>query len=413
MPASRNPLNGTEILVTGAGPAGLSLALALARAGFETTVSDGRAVAGRGNEGGAGGGSKVYLVAAGCWRIFKALDMGDALKPYAEPVHEVAAAARSGGAAFHGSDAGEDNVLGYVIEADALESVLGEAALSQTGLQVLAPDRLVELDFQEGHVGCAFESGAQAEAKLVVGCDGARSVVREWAGIAFEGWDYSYRAVSTVMKSEIAHEGRARQMFLSGGPIAALPMTEGRVNVVWSVKASVAEVLTDMSDEDFEAELARQAEGFLPGAKLVGPRASFPLGNRIAERFHGHRLALAGDAAHVVHPLAGQGLNLGLKDVAALVDVIGEAARVGLDIGSEAALAPYTQWRRTDVVATAAAMEGFHRAFTGPAPVRGLAAMAMEAAGAWPEARKLFAMEAAGVLGETPSMMREPEFADG
>lgn len=399
-------------MIAGAGPAGLALALALARAGFETMVSDGRQVGRGGRGGGTGGGAKVYLVAAGCWRIFRALDLGDALKGHAEPVHEVAAAARSGGAAFHGSDAGADDVLGYVIEADLLEGVLGEAANSQAGLEVRAPDRLVGLEFEEGHAGCTFESGAEVKAKLVVGCDGARSMVRERAGIAFEGWDYAYRAVSTVMKGELPHDGRARQMFLPGGPIAALPMTEGRVNVVWSVKASVADVLTAMSDDDFEAELEQQAEGFLPGGRLVGPRASFPLGNRIAECFHGHRVALAGDSAHVVHPLAGQGLNLGLKDVAALVDVIGEAARVGLDIGSEAALAPYTQWRRADVVATAAAMEGFHRAFTGPAPIRGLAAMAMEAAGAWPDARKLFAMEAAGVLGDTPSLMREREPAE-
>ncbi len=406
MPSEAQSPIRSEVLIAGAGPAGLTLSLALARAGFEIVISDARAVGGEGAPEGPGGGAKVYLVAAGCWRIFEALELGAALKADAEPVHEVSAAAGSDAAAFHGSDVEDGDVLGYVIEAAALERVLGDAVQAESKLEVLAPDRLVELSNGTGSVEGAFASGARVSARLVVGCDGARSSVRTWSDIAFEGWDYPYRAISTVMTATVAHGGRARQAFLPGGPIAALPMTGGRVNVVWSVKSAVAEALLAMDDDDFEAELARQAEGFLPGARLAGQRASFPLGNRIADRFHGHRVALAGDSAHVVHPLAGQGLNLGLKDVAALVDVIGEAARVGLDIGSEAALAPYTQWRRADVVATAAAMEGFHRTFTGPAPVRALGGLAMKAAGSIGEGRRLFAMEAAGVLGETPSLMQ-------
>ena len=131
----------------------------------------------------------------------------------------------------------------------------------------------------------------------------------------------------------------------------------------------------------------------------------FPLKLKVAERFDGHRVALAGDAAHVIHPLAGQGLNLGLKDVAALVDVIVDAERVGLDIGAASALAPYTTWRRGDVATTAGAMEGFARAFTAPLPVRLAAGAAMAAAGTVPGARKMFAKEAGGDLGDVPSLM--------
>jgi 2-octaprenyl-6-methoxyphenol hydroxylase len=161
-----------------------------------------------------------------------------------------------------------------------------------------------------------------------------------------------------------------------------------------------------LDDAGFEAELARRADGFLSGVKLAGRRHSFPVGLHVADRFHAARVALAGDSAHQIHPLAGQGLNLGLKDVAALVDVIVEAGRVGLDIGAETALAPYTRWRRADVVASAAAMEGFARLFAGPAPVRIAAALAMQATGNIPSARKLFAQEAGGVLGELPSLMQ-------
>jgi 2-octaprenyl-6-methoxyphenol hydroxylase len=202
------------------------------------------------------------------------------------------------------------------------------------------------------------------------------------------------------------HDGAARQIFLPSGPMAALPLSGGRINLVWTERAAVAEALMALDDAGFEAELGKRADGFLPGVKLAGKRHSFPVGLHVADRFHGPRVALAGDSAHQIHPLAGQGLNLGLKDVAALVDVIAEASRVGLDIGAETALAPYTRWRRADVVASAAAMEGFARLFAGPAPIRIAAALAMQAAGNLGPARKLFAQEAGGVLGELPSLMR-------
>jgi 2-octaprenyl-6-methoxyphenol hydroxylase len=195
-------------------------------------------------------------------------------------------------------------------------------------------------------------------------------------------------------------------VFLPGGPLAVLPLTGERANLIWTETASVADALMALDDRDFEAELSKRSKSFLPGATLIGARHAFPVGLRLAERFHGVRVALAGDSAHVVHPLGGQGLNLGLKDVAALIDVVADAGRAGLDIGSETALAPYTQWRRADVVATAAAMEGFARAFSAPLPVRLASGLAMQLAGSSRMARRLFAREAGGDLGELPSLMR-------
>jgi 2-octaprenyl-6-methoxyphenol hydroxylase len=187
--------------------------------------------------------------------------------------------------------------------------------------------------------------------------------------------------------------------------MAVLPLKDNCANLIWTEKAAVAQALAELDPHDFELELAKKAGAFLPDAKLAGPRHTFPIGLYVAERFECERVVLAGDAAHVIHPLAGQGLNLGLKDVAALVDVIGEAARAGLDIGAASALSPYTIWRRGDVVATAAAMEGFARTFTSALPVRLAAGAAMAVAGTIPQARKLFAREAGGDLGELPSLM--------
>ncbi|HVY89955.1 MAG TPA: FAD-dependent monooxygenase, partial [Hyphomonadaceae bacterium] len=246
----------------------------------------------------------------------------------------------------------------------------------------------------------------EVRASLVVACDGAKSVVRRASGLRFEGWDYDARAISATVKLSEPHAGAARQIFLPGGPLAVLPLSGNRANLIWTEQAAVAEALVGLDDRGFEAELAKKAGDFLSGAKLAGPRQAFPLGLFVAERFHGTRIALAGDAAHVIHPLGGQGLNLGLKDVAALVDVIAEAAKAGLDIGAASALEPYTRWRRSDVVATAAAMEGFARTFSAPLPVRLAAGLAMQAAGSVKEARKLFAREAGGDLGDLPSLMR-------
>jgi 2-octaprenyl-6-methoxyphenol hydroxylase len=188
--------------------------------------------------------------------------------------------------------------------------------------------------------------------------------------------------------------------------MAVLPLRDNRANLIWTEEPAVAEALLALGDNAFERELAKAAGAFLPEARLAGPRHVFRLGLFLAERFDGHRFALAGDAAHVIHPLAGQGLNLGLKDVAALVDVLSEARRVGLDIGEASALAPYTRWRRADVALTAAAMEGFARAFSAPLPVRLAAGAAMAAVGRLPVARRFFARQAGGDLGELPRLMR-------
>jgi len=253
-------------------------------------------------------------------------------------------------------------------------------------------------------------AGGETHAALVVGCDGARSIVRKAAGLRFEGWEYDAKAVSATVKlshphPSSGHGGTARQIFLPGGPLAVLPLRDQRANLIWTERAAVAEALMALDDAGFEAELAKRAGDFLPGARLTGPRHVFPVGLFMAERFHANRAALAGDSAHVIHPLGGQGLNLGLKDAAALVDVISEAGRAGLDIGVEGSLAAYTAWRRTDVAMTAAAMEAFARTFSAPLPVRLAAGLAMQAAGSIKQARKLFAREAGGDLGDLPSLM--------
>lgn len=398
-------MHASDVAIAGGGPVGLTLAIALAQRGFSVALADSGAPAG---SPGARPDGRAYFVAYGCWRIFRSLGLEDVLLSRAEPVMQVEAEGSLGGISFIAEETSEP-ILGYMIEGAALGAALQSAASQQAGLTLMHGTRIAGVHVSPGSAVLDL-AGSRISAPLVVGCDGARSMVRKAASLRFEGHDYAAAAISTTIALARLHNGTARQVFRPGGPMAVLPLPgnsahPNRANLIWTERAGVVPALVDMSDADFERQLARTAGDFLPDARLAGPRHKFPLGLYVAERFDAPRIALAGDAAHVIHPLAGQGLNLGLKDIAVLVDVISEAARVGLDIGAPAALAPYTQWRRADVAATAAAMEAFARVFTAAVPVRLAAGLAMAAAGAVPGARQLFAREAGGELGELPSLM--------
>ncbi len=387
-----------DVAIAGGGPVGLTLALGLARRGIDVVLADAAAPPGEGPT-----DSRAYFIAYGCWRIFRALGLEEQLLPHAEPVLQVEAEGRLGGISFIAEECAEPS-LGYMIEGSALAAALHAAASLDANIRLLSRARIDAVTFSPLEARLVAGEHVIA-ARLVVGCDGARSQVREAAKLRFEGHDYDAAALSTTLALAKPHNGVARQIFLPRGPMAVLPLTGNRANLIWTERAKIAGALAGLDDGEFERELAKTAGDFVPGARVAGPRHVFPLRLRVAERFDGHRVALAGDAAHVIHPLAGQGLNLGLKDVAALVDVIAEAGRVGLDIGAASALAAYTTWRRADVAATAAAMEGFARAFTAPLPVRLAAGAAMAAAGNVPGARKLFAREAGGELGDVPTLM--------
>lgn len=390
----------TDVAVAGGGPVGLTLALALARRGYETVVADAGAPPAKDGP----KDSRAYFIAYGCWRIFKALGLEEALLAGAEPVTQVEAEGRVGGINFIAEDCAEP-VLGYMVEASVLGEVLHAAVAAEKGVTLLSRARIESVELADPCAVLKLAGGVEVQAPLVAGCDGARSIVRKAAGLRFEGHDYDTTAISTTVRLGQPHNGAARQIFLPNGPMAVLPLTRDRANLIWTEKSAIAKALVELDDRGFELELAKKAGDFLPGATLAGARHAFPIGLYVAERFDARRVALAGDAAHVIHPLGGQGLNLGLKDVAALVDVIATAGKAGLDIGAASALEPYTRWRRSDVASTAGAMEAFARVFSAPLPVRLAAGAAMSVAGSLREARKVFAREAGGDLGELPTLM--------
>jgi 2-octaprenyl-6-methoxyphenol hydroxylase len=244
-------------------------------------------------------------------------------------------------------------------------------------------------------------------ARLLVAADGARSAIREHAGIQSFGWDYGQSGIVTTVAHERDHAGRAEEHFLPAGPFAILPLQGRRSSIVWTEKSSEAERLVALPDDAFHAELERRFGLHLGEIKVVGGRRAYPLGLSVARSFIAERLALIGDAAHVIHPIAGQGLNLGLRDVAALAEAIADAARLGLDPGDATTLERYQRWRRFDTMTMGVATDGLNRLFSNHSDVlrlvRDVGLGLVERA---PALKDIFIREAAGLTGETPKLLR-------
>jgi 2-octaprenyl-6-methoxyphenol hydroxylase len=244
-------------------------------------------------------------------------------------------------------------------------------------------------------------------APVVVGAEGRGSVIRREAGIGALGWDYPQTGVVATVKLAHPHHGVAHEYFLPGGPFAILPLTGDRASLVWTETTARAAALKEARPEVFHAHLQRRFGDHLGEAVVEGPVFTYPLSLQLAERFVGPRVALLGDAAHGVHPIAGQGLNLGLKGCAALAEVLVEAQRLGEDIGSEAVLERYAAWRRFDTVTLSAGMDAFVRLFSNDVPlvrlVRGAGMAIVNRIG---PARRFFMSEAGGAVGDLPRLLK-------
>jgi 2-octaprenyl-6-methoxyphenol hydroxylase len=257
-----------------------------------------------------------------------------------------------------------------------------------------------------------LSDGTTLATRILVAADGARSKIRERAGIASHGWSYPQSAIVTTVAHERDHGGRAEEHFLPAGPFAILPLKRDAVvgyrsSIVWTEAAREAERIAALADGDFNIELERRFGLQLGEIRAVGPRRAFPLGFSVARAFVAARIALIGDAAHVIHPIAGQGLNMGLKDAAALAEVIVDAARLGLDFGSPAVLERYQRWRRFDTMAMGVATDGLNRLFSNQSDVlRVVRDVGLGLVERLPALKRLFIREAAGIVGEVPKLLR-------
>jgi 2-octaprenyl-6-methoxyphenol hydroxylase len=406
-----------DVVIAGAGMTGATLGLALASAGlrpvlvdpqpFDAQVAptfDGRASA----------------IAFSSFRQWRALQAGPGLEPHAQRIEQIlvtdgrgaGASAGPPGSEFLRFDAAEiaerseGEPLGYMIENRRIRAGLAEA-VQAAGLEVLAPASVAAVEVGPALATVTLADGRQVRAPLVVGAEGRGSVVREAAGIGTMGWGYGQSGVVATVHLERDHAGVAYEYFLPTGPFAILPLTERRASLVWTEPTRRGEALRGARDEVFHAHLRRRFGDFLGAVEARGPRFVYPLSLQLATKLTAPRLALLGDAAHAIHPLAGQGLNLGLKDAAALAQVLAEAMRLGEDVGSASVLERYARWRRLDNIAVSLACDGFNRLFSNDNPLlRAGRDAGMAVVGRLGPVRRFFMQEAGGALGDLPRLLR-------
>jgi 2-octaprenyl-6-methoxyphenol hydroxylase len=294
-----------------------------------------------------------------------------------------------------------------MVEASDLARVLAAVFADEKAIDVYAPNTVADYTSDGFGVALRLGSGGAIEARLLVAADGKRSRLRERAGIKCVGWSYPQVGIVTTVAHAKPHHARAVQHFLPAGPFATLPLKGNRSSIVWTEGAAQGEAIMAANEAEFAAELGKRFGHRLGEIALAGPRQSFPLDLQIARAFVADRLALIGDAAHVVHPLAGQGLNIGMRDVAALAEIIVEAARLGLDIGAAPSLERYERWRRFDSAFSAAVMDGLNRLFSNDStPLRALRDLGLGLVDRAPGLKRLIVREAAGATGNVPRLLR-------
>jgi 2-octaprenyl-6-methoxyphenol hydroxylase len=407
------------VLIAGGGFAGLTLAIALREAlgsGFSITLTD--PTLGRSHA----DDERASAIVASVRRLFEALGVWQDLAREAQPILDMVVtdsrlddALRPTFLTFGGEvEPGEP--FAHMIEnrflIGALETKARDLGVDLRATAVKDFPRPVGRSETEGgehvdQIAVKLSDGTEVAARLLVAADGARSFIRERADIAVHGWNYGQSAIVINVDHERPHDGRAIEHFLPAGPFAILPLKGNRSSIVWTETAAEAERLVALPDDAFHDELERRFKLHLGDITGVSARRVHPLGFFVARSFIADRIALVGDAAHVIHPIAGQGLNMGLKDVAALAEVIVDAARLGLDPGTTTVLERYQRWRRFDTMTMGLATDGLNRLFSNQSSVlRVVRDIGLGLVDRVPTLKNLFIREAAGLVGEVPKLMR-------
>ena len=402
-----------ELIIAGAGLAGLLLGVACAGAGLSVAIVDPQdpaAMLDRGFDG------RTSAIAYGSKLVFDGIGLWPAIAAEAEPIREIRVA-DDGSPLFLHYDSrellparwhqGEPEPLGYIVENRVLRQALLLHARSLPSLKLMMPRRVVAAETDGGAAVAILDGGARLRGRLIAAADGFGSPLRAASGIRTVEWRYRQTGIVTTVAHARPHAGIAVEHFLPAGPFAILPMTGNRSSIVWTEQADLAQHILALPDVKFAAELRARFGGFLGAIEPVGPRFAYPLALMQAERYWGRRLALVGEAAHVIHPIAGQGLNIGIRDVAALAELVVDARRRGLDIGDNALLERYQRWRRSDAMVLAAVTDGLNRLFSNTiAPVRLARDFGLAAVNRVPPLKRLLMRHAMGVLGDRPRLAR-------
>ncbi|MGJ8597053.1 FAD-dependent oxidoreductase [Sulfitobacter sp.] len=400
----------TDIAIVGGGLNGPALALALASSGLRVTVIDAQP-AGATIEDGFDGRS--YALALTSVRMLEGIGLWEAVADEAQPMLEIKVTdgrAGEGPSPFfmHFDHAEiEEGPMGHMVEDRHLRQALLEAVEASDAIQMINGERVTEQNVDATGITLTLASGKLLRARLCVGADGRTSETAQRAGIKRTGWAYGQTALVCAVAHELPHDGIAHQFFMPPGPLAILPLTGNRSSIVWSETAENAARIHALTDAEYLDVLRPRFGDFLGEISLAGARYTYPLSLSLAHEMIAPRIALVGDSAHGVHPIAGQGLNAGFRDIAALCEIIVDAQRRGEDFGAGVALARYQEWRRFDNASMALATDSFNRLFSNDnALIRMARDIGMGIVSALPSLRRTFIREAAGLNGDLPRLMR-------
>jgi 2-octaprenyl-6-methoxyphenol hydroxylase len=409
--------NRSDVVIAGGGMVGRALALALARLapqGFRIALIDAEPA---GAEGSGPEDARALALSAATRNLLAALDLWPLLAPKAQAIASIEITDSALNAALRPHFLGFDDELksdgagAVMVEHGDLRRVLAAAVVRDPVIEFHAAERVSDFTADQFGVAVKLASGAAIEASLLVAADGKRSALRERAGIKCIGWSYPQIGIVTTVAHARPHHGKAVQHFLPSGPFAILPLTGNRSSIVWTEDSERGKAIMAADEASFLGELTQRFGLRLGEIALAGPRQSFPLDLQIARSFVADRLALIGDAAHAVHPLAGQGFNIGMRDVAALAETLIDATRLGLDIGAAPQLERYERWRRFDSAFSAVVMDGLNRLFSNDsAPLRALRDLGLGLVDRAPPLKRFLAREAAGRTGTVPSLLTGAKF---
>ena len=399
-----------DVAIVGGGLNGTALALSLAQAGLTVVVLDRAPIDIRAD---AGFDGRSYALALASQRLLAAIGLWDGLKISAQPILKVLASdGRPGeGASPWVLDLDhaeiEEGPMGYMVEDRALRPVLLDAVARNDAITHIGGAEVIAQSANAGGVSVTCADGSVRNARLLIGADGRQSGTAERAGIAYDRKDYGQDALVCAVAHEHPHNGIAHQFFMPNGPLAILPLLGNKSAIVWSEDRGVADELHKGSDADFLEALMPRFGDFLGEITLCGARYRYPLGLSLAKSFVGDRMVLIGDAAQGVHPIAGQGLNQGLRDIATLAQVLADAHRRGEDIGAPDVLERHRQWRSFDRTALVMATDGFNRLFSNNNLVLRFGRdLGMAAVSALPGLRRRVMREAAGLNGDVPRLLK-------
>ena len=399
-----------DLIIVGGGLNGPALALAAAQAGLSVTIIDALPVDTRKTRDFDG---RSYALALTSMRLLRKIGVWDLIVDHTQPMLEIKVTDGRAGEGpspwmMHFDHAEiEEGPMGHMVEDRHLRRAFLDAMAQSDLITQLSGETVVAQEIGAAFATVTLASGQTVSGRLLIGTDGRNSGTATRAGIKRTAWGYDQTAIVCAVAHEKPHDGIAHQFFMPGGPLAILPLTENRSSIVWSETTEKAAAIMAKDDAGFLDALRPAFGSFLGEISLAGKRFTYPLGLSLAASFVSDRVALVGDAAHGVHPIAGQGLNAGLRDVAALVQVITESRARGEDIGGAQALARYQQWRRFDTATLAVATDTFNRLFSNDNPLlRAARDIGMGLINSAPALRRTFIREAAGLTGDLPTLMK-------